>query len=98
MRTRSIYCPGGTSASVPAEHQRLEGKQQRLETQEYRVHEADGIDGVKNHTLRGAGVLVVNLLVAAGIGVGDAAAAGRDVVDPAFVERLEKNQKGARPR
>jgi len=33
--------------------------------------------------------------VVAGIGVCDAAAAGRYALEPAFVERFEKDQKGA---
>lgn len=43
-------------ASVPAEHEDLEGKQQCLESQKQGVHESEGIDNVKSHTPRCAGV------------------------------------------
>src|SRR5260370_34308769 len=37
--------------SVSAQHQRLDGKQQGLDAQQHRMHEADGVDGMQHKTL-----------------------------------------------
>src|SRR5215813_3450214 len=84
--------------SVPAEHERLERKHQRLQPQNQRVYESECIDNVKDHAPGGAGIFCDNRVMVVRIGVGDAAAAGRNVVDSAFVERLEKCGQGAGPR
>ncbi len=34
--------------SVSAQHQRLDGKQQGLDAQQHRMHEADGVDGMQH--------------------------------------------------
>jgi len=43
--------------SVSARHQRLDGKQQGLDAQQHRMHEADGVDGMQHKTLECAGLL-----------------------------------------
>jgi hypothetical protein len=43
--------------SVSAQHQCLDRKQQGLDSQQHRVHEADGIDGMQREALERAGVL-----------------------------------------
>ena len=43
--------------SVPAQHQRLDRKQQRLDPQQHRMHDAGGIDGMQHKALERAGVL-----------------------------------------
>jgi hypothetical protein len=82
--------------SVPAQNQRLDGKQQGLDAQQHRVHEADGVDGMQQETLECAGVLGSDAIVVAGIGVDDAARAWRDSFEPAFIVRLEKREDRAR--
>ena len=84
-------------ASVPTEHERGEGKHQRLESQNQRMDEPEGVHDVKKHGFHGAGILGHNQVVVVGICVCDAATAGCDIVDPAFVERLKSNKKGALP-
>ena len=67
---------------MPAEHESLDRKHQRLDAQDHGMHEPDGIDRMENETPRGADVLRGDHIVVAGIGVGNAAAARRDIVDP----------------
>jgi hypothetical protein len=74
---------------MSAEHEGLERKHQRLEPQDQGVHEAERINNVKNHASDAAGVFCDDRVMFAGMGIGDATAAGRDIVEPAFVERLE---------
>src|SRR5258706_16183428 len=68
----------GDSAS--AQNQRLDGKQQGLDAQQHRMHEADGVDGMQHKTLECAGLLRSNQVVVAGIGVDDATASGRNAI------------------
>jgi hypothetical protein len=84
-------------ASVPTEHEGGEGKHQRLESQNQGMHEPEGVYGVKHNTSHSAGVFGYDQIVIIGICVGDAAAAGCYIVEPAFVERLKSNKKGALP-
>ena len=65
--------------SVPAEHQRLDRQQQRLNAQQQGVHKADGIDGVQGNPPNGAGLLLGDLLVIADLGVKYTAAARRQI-------------------
>ena len=58
------------------------------------VHERKGVDDVKPNGPQGARVFCDNDVVI--VGIGDAAAAWRGAVQP-FVERLEEDQKSARP-
>src|ERR1700730_8995575 len=90
---------GGTpqQASVSAEHQRLEGKNQRLKPQNYRMHEREGIDGVKKRSSHRAGIGCDDHVMVAGISVGNAAAAQSYAVEPAFVQRLERRDERAGP-
>src|SRR5262245_58659133 len=53
---------------------------------------------MKNHAPGGAGVFRDDRVMIVRIGIGDATAAGRDVVEPTLVERLEKREKSARAR
>src|SRR5689334_17152490 len=85
-------------ASVPAEHESLERKHERLQPQNQGMHEAKRINNVKNHAFESAGVFGNDRVMVIRVGIGDAAAAGRQIVNSAFVERLEKSEKGARPR
>ena len=61
---------------MPAEHQRLDRQQQRLNAQQQGVHKADGIDGVQGNPPNGAGLLLGDLLVIADSGVKYTAAPG----------------------
>src|ERR1700681_291351 len=62
--------------SVSAQCQRLDWKQQGLDAQQHRVHEADGVDGMQRETLECAGLLRSDQLMVAGVSVDDAAASG----------------------
>src|SRR5215471_7026607 len=53
---------------------------------------------MKHYTPNRAGLGGHDRVVVVGIGVSDAAAARRHAVEPALIERLEKYEKGARPR
>ena len=80
---------------MSAEHEGLEGKHDRLEPQNQGVDQREGIHNVQGRTPHGAGVLRHDHVVVVGVGVGDAAAAGRYAVEPAFIERLKQRQKRA---
>src|SRR5437016_8200217 len=58
------------------------------------MHEPECIDNVKRYAPHSAGVFRYNQVVVIGIGIGDTAAAGRYVVEPTFVEGLEKCEEG----
>ena len=83
---------------MPGEYERLERKYDRLEPQNQGVHQPERVYGVKSKASGGAGVLGDDQVVIVGIGIGDATAARRHPLQPAFIERLEKHQKRARPR
>ena len=83
-------------ASMPAEHKSLDRKHQRLDPQDHGVDEADSIDRVKSKAPRRADIPGGDQVVVAGIGVGDATAAGRHAFEPALVERLQEDQDGSR--
>src|SRR5688572_4144978 len=83
---------------VTAEYQRLERQDERLESQDQGVHEGERIHGMKRDGTQRAGVLGDDDVVIAGIGVGDATAAGRDALQPAFIKRLEYCEQRPRPR
>ena len=83
-------CPLNTSV--------LNGSNERLQPQDQGVHQPEGIHDVKSDAPHGAGVFRGDHVVVVGIGVGDAAAARRDAVQPACVERLEIHQERAGPR
>src|SRR6516165_7973774 len=57
---------------MSSQQQSLDWKQQRLDAQQHRVDQSDGIDGVQYETLKRAGILGINLFVVAGVGVDDA--------------------------
>ena len=83
---------------MPAEDEGLEGEQQRLHPQNDRVHESESVDSMKSEPPDRARTRRDNFVVIVGIGVGDAAAARRDPVEAAFVERFESGYERARPR
>src|SRR5262245_9265078 len=96
-REREIFMRRA-DASVPAEHEGLERQHQRLQPQNEGMYERTGVHRVKNYASEGAGVFCHDDVVVIGIGVGDAAAARRYIIDAAPVERLEEHQQRARPR
>jgi len=53
---------------MPAEDQRLHRQQQRLDTQDHRMHEADGVDGVEPKPAQSTEIGVLQRLVVAGVG------------------------------
>src|SRR5262249_35350971 len=59
------------------------------------MHECERINNMKHHAFEGAGVFCNDGVMIVRIGIGDAAAAGRDIVDPTLVERFEKRKKSA---
>src|SRR5262245_44209408 len=83
---------------VSAEHQSLERKHQGLQPENERVHQAERIHDVKSEALHGTRLFRCDQVMVAGIGVGDASAAGGDPLEPAFEERLEMDQERAGPR
>ena len=85
------------AASVPGKHQGLDRQQQRLDAQDHGVNERHGVDHVQREPSARADVLRLQQLVIVAVGVGDAAAAGRNVLQSALVERLQEDQDGARP-
>src|SRR5215510_15846818 len=86
----------GQLASVSAKHERLERKHQRLQPQNQGMYECERINNMKHRAFEGAGVFCNDRVMVVGIGIGDAAAAGRNIVEPALIERLEKGEQGAR--
>ncbi|MNU73684.1 hypothetical protein D3C71_631700 [compost metagenome] len=57
------------------------------------MHETDCIDCMQEKPLRHADILVRESLVIIGIGICDAAAAGWNIVQAAFVKRLQENRQ-----
>jgi hypothetical protein len=51
------FSPGEHKTLVPAQHQRLDRKQQGLDAQQHRVHDSDGVDGMQHKTFECAGLL-----------------------------------------
>ena len=80
---------------MPAEHERLEGKHQCLQTENQRVHQAEGIDRMKHYGSEGAGVLRDDDVVIVGICIGDAAAAWCHTIKTAFEKGLEIDKQRA---
>src|SRR5258706_15045323 len=83
--------------SVAGQYQRLDRQQQRLDPQQQRVHQSDAVDDMQGDLAAGAGLLRRDFLVVAGVGVDDAAAAGRHPLEAALVERLQKHEDRAGP-
>src|SRR5438093_12897254 len=81
--------------SVSAEHEDLEGQHQRLEAQNQSVHKCERVNNMKSDPPSGAGIFCDDRVMVAGIGISDATAPGRYIVDPTLVERLEKRQECA---
>src|ERR1700748_2432061 len=77
---------------MSAQNQRLDRQQQRLDAQKQRVHQSDTIDHVQGDLPACARILCGNLLVIAGIGVDDAAAASSHPFETALVERFQVNK------
>jgi hypothetical protein len=80
---------------VPAQHQRLDWKQQGLDAQQHRVHDTDGVDGMQHQTLECARLLCSNLIMVAGVGVDHATASGRHAIKAALIDRLQERENGA---
>src|SRR3954447_15108323 len=88
----------GYPPSVAAQDQCLDRQQQRLNPQQQRVHETDAVDHVQPNRPGGTGLLGGYLVVIAGIGVDDAAAARGHAIETVLVERLHESEQRARPR
>ena len=78
--------------SMSAEHERLERKHECLQPEDQRVHQAEGINGMKRDRPEGACVFRNDGVVIVGICIGDATAARSDAVDAALEERLEVDE------
>ena len=61
--------------------QRAHRQQQRLKPQQRGVHESHSVDGMQHEGMSGTNVRVLQLVVVARIGIGDAVAAGRKPVE-----------------
>src|SRR5207247_8113784 len=80
---------------MAAQHQRRDRQQQRLDPQQQCVNEPDRIDRVQSKALRRAQLAGRDQLVIAGVGVDDATASSRHVLEPALVERLQEYENRA---
>src|SRR5712672_395524 len=96
-RFRSTPVASSLEPSVTAEYQRLDRQQKGLDPQQQCMHQSDAVDDMQTDFPTCAGLLCDDLLVIAGVGVDDAAAAGRHAVETALVERLQKHEERARP-
>src|SRR5262245_26014335 len=88
----TVRSPVEIGASMTAEHQCLDRKQQSLDTQKHRMNEADRVDRVQDEPPHRWRVLRRDDFVIAGIRIDDAGTAGRDVAKAAHLERLEEGQ------
>jgi CheY-like chemotaxis protein len=79
-QTDPISIAPACSASMSVENEGLEGKQQRLDAQQQGMHERESVDDVKRHASQRTSLRRDNLVVVAGIGVGNAAAAPNDLM------------------
>lgn len=61
------------------------------------MHEPNGIHRVKGEASEWADGARGDQFIVTGIGIYDATAARRDAVEPTLVQRLKKDQDGARP-
>src|ERR1700759_3394015 len=82
--------------SMSSEPQCLQRQENRLHTKDQRVNEGHRIDDLQVDFLQRTDVLRFKLMVMIGIEICNAAAARRNIVEPAFVERFEKNRDRAR--
>jgi hypothetical protein len=76
----------------------LKGSTGGLESQNQGVYGRECIHSVKSDASQRARVFGGNQFLVVRIGVGDTTAAGCYAIEPAFVQRLEKDKKGARLR
>src|SRR5712675_873718 len=81
---------------MSSEHQCLQRQDNRLHTKDQRVNESYRIDDVQIDFLQRTDVLRFKFVVVIGIEICNAAAAWRNIVEHALVERFEKNQDRAR--
>src|ERR1043166_8462328 len=88
----------GNDGSMSAEHERLEWKHKRLQSQNQSMDQTKGIHDVKHQAPHSGGVFGNDHIMIAGIGIGDAAAARSYAIQATLVERLKKHKKSARPR
>src|SRR5918997_2560082 len=81
---------------MPAEHQGLDRKHQGVDAQDQRVHQPDGVHGMKREALKSPDPRLGDLVVMAAVGIGDAAASRRDAVEAPFVKGLQEDEDRAR--
>ena len=81
--------------SMAAEHERLERKHECLQPEDQRVHQAEGINGMKRDRPEGACVFRNDGVVIVGICIRNAAAARRNAIDATLKERLEIDEQSA---
>src|SRR5579859_3711350 len=81
--------------SMSAEYQSLEWQDERLDSQQQGVHKREPVHGVQRQAAQRSGLGGDNLVVVARVGVGNAATAGRDVVEARLVQRFEKRNQRA---
>jgi hypothetical protein len=82
--------------SMSAEHQILERQDQRLEPQNQCMHKRKRVHDVESEGPKKTGVFGDDRIVVVGIGVGDAAAAGRHSLEPPTVQGLKRHQERTR--
>ena len=80
---------------MPSQDQGLYRQQHRLQAQDHGMDEPHRIDGMQEKCVQRANVLVLQRMVIAGIGIGDAAATRRNALKRAGENRLEKYGEGA---
>ena len=81
---------------MAAEYEVLEWKHQRLEPQNQCMHERQRVHDMKSEGPKKTGVFGDDRIVVVGIGVGDAAAAGRHSLEPPTVQGLKGHQERTR--
>src|SRR3569623_994475 len=74
------------AALVPTHDECFDREHQRLDAQQHCVDKPHGVDSVKHKALEGGGVLRLDQVVIAGVGVDDATAPGCNALKTAFIK------------
>src|SRR3569623_2055486 len=77
---------------MPAQDQCLDRKQQRLNTQQHRMHDSDSVDGVQPDALQQASLLCGDEVMVAGVGVCNTTATRRDALKTTFIDGLHQDK------
>src|SRR5688572_1697948 len=83
---------------MTAQDQGLDRQEQRLDSQYHRVNQPSRVDGVESERAERAYVGILQRVVVAGIGIGNATAALGQIIELTLIERLHDDGDRSGPR